>query len=438
MRSRFVRYLSVLSALALLVAACGGDDAAAPEPAPDTPAEAPDAPEPDGDLDPIRIGYIYPMTGPIAASGQDAVQGHELYWELNNYQIDGRPVETFLGDTACEPDQGIAQTRRLIDVDQVDLIIGPLCGHVGPAVAAVAEEAGVPMLISIAASDEITQRHSYDYVVRTGWSASQVSHPFGGYMYDELGCRTSSYIAQDYTFGQENAMGSMAAFEEAGGEIIHIGWAPLGTTDYGPFIGAIPDQTDCLIIMLVGADRLRFYEQMFDFGVDQRFDVHGLYWFQADAVPELDDRAIGMISMSLNYLEGIELPENEEFVNAFAEAYGRFPAHFAEGSYTASLWATEAIRAIGGDLDDPDAFMDAVRSITVNTPRGPLTLDDWGNPIQNVYVAEIQRVDHPVLGSVLMNVPIHVTEDVSQFWIWDPDEYLQRPEYNTSHPLYSR
>lgn len=442
-RNRVLRHSLLMLLVIMLTAACEVEEAdeAADADDPDEevePDEAdPDDPDGDTDEDPIRIGYITPTTGDLAASGQDAVDGHELFWEQEGLEIAGRPVEIFVGDTQGDPDTGIDRARGLIDREGVHLLIGPLGGHVGPAVAAISEETGVPLLVDIAASDELTQRDPFDTVIRTGWNASQVSHPFGHYMYHELGCRNATFIGQDYTFGQENAMGAMAAFEEEGGEIAERHWVPLGTTDYGPFLGSIPDDTDCVIPMVVGADRLRLFEQMFDFGVDEAFDVHGLYLFQADIVPELDERAVGMISTSLNYIEGLDLPQNEEFVNAFAEANGRLPAHFAEGSYTASLVAARAIEEIDGDVEDSEAFLEAVRNLEVETPRGPFVLDEYDNPIQNVYIAEIQEVDHPVLGETLMNVPIHTYEEVSQFWTWEPDEYLDRPPYDTSHPLYT-
>jgi branched-chain amino acid transport system substrate-binding protein len=70
-----------------------------------------------------------------------------------------------------------------------------------------------------------------------------------------------------------------------------------------------------------------------------------------------------------------------------------------------------------------------MRTVKVKAPRGPVELDAYDNPIQNVYVSEIQKVDHPVLGEVLINVPIKTYEAVSQFWTWEPEEFLARGQY---------
>ena len=125
-----------------------------------------------------------------------------------------------------------------------------------------------------------------------------------------------------------------------------------------------------------------------------------------DALPQMDDRAIGMIGNSLHYAAGLDTPENKAFVDAFAKKYKRLPSWFSESAYTASLWTRTAIEAIKGNVEDKDAFLKAMRSATIKAPRGTLKMDEYDNPIQNVYMTHIQKINHPVLGAVLTNVPI--------------------------------
>ena len=164
----------------------------------------------------IRIGLLAPLTGPIAKSGVDSVRGHELFWEQQGYKMAGRPVKVLVADTGCNPDNAITHARRLVHAEKVHFIIGPLCGHEGPAVAQVSRETGVPVLVSIAGADELTKWKRVPSVIRTGFSASQTSHPFGAYAYTDLGCRNATFIGQDYTFGHENTLGAVATFKQAG------------------------------------------------------------------------------------------------------------------------------------------------------------------------------------------------------------------------------
>jgi branched-chain amino acid transport system substrate-binding protein len=163
--------------------------------------------------------------------------------------------------------------------------------------------------------------------------------------------------------------------------------------------------------------------------MDKKSKIYGAYWMQQDALLQMDDRAIGMIGNSLHYATGLDTPENKAFVDAFVKKYKRLPSWFSEASYTASLWTRTAIEAIKGKVEDKDAFLKAMRSATVKAPRGTIKLDAYDNPIQPVYMTRIQKINHPVLGAVLTNVPTKTYQNVSQFWTWKPEDFLKRGPY---------
>ena len=379
--------------------------------------------------DPIKIGVLAPLTGPLATPGKDMADGLKLYWEQNKYQAGGRKVELVIADTTCNPDQALTQARRVVHQDKVHLIIGPLCGHEGPAVAQVSKETGIPVVMDPAGADSVTQWSRTPTVIRTATSSSQIGHPFGDYLYKELGARNVTFIAQDYTFGHEVTLGAVETFKQAGGKVAKIVWNPIGTKDYGPTIASIDPASDAVVAVVVGADRVRLFEAWFNFGMDKKFKIYGGYWMHQDVLPQLDDRAIGMIGNSLHYAAGLDTPENNAFTAAFAKSYKRLPSWFAESAYTAGLWTRTAIEKIGGKVEDKEAFLKAMRTVEIKAPRGPLKLDAYDNPIQNVYVSKIQKIKHPVMGEVLTNVPIKTYPAVSQFWTWTPEEFLKRGPY---------
>jgi branched-chain amino acid transport system substrate-binding protein len=378
---------------------------------------------------PIRIGVLAPVTGPLATPGKDMVDGLKLYWQQVKYTAGGRKVELVIADTTCNPDQALTQARRLVHQEKVHFMIGPLCGHEGPAVAQVSKETGVPLIMDTAGADTVTKWDRTPTMVRTAVSASQIGHPWGEYMYKELGLRNVTFIGQDYTWGHEVTLGAVRSYTELGGKVAKIIWNPIGTKDYGATIAAIPADTDGVSAVLVGPDRVRMFEAWFNFGMDKKKKIYGGYWLHQDVLPQMDDRAIGLIGNSLNYAAGLKTPENQAFTTAFAKAYKRLPSWFGESAYTAGLWTRTAIESIKGKVEDREAFLKAMRSVEVKAPRGPLKLDKYDNPIQNVYISKIEKVKHPVLGEVLTNVPFKTYEGVSQFWKWEPEAFLKRGPY---------
>ena len=382
------------------------------------------------DKGPIRIGVLAPITGPLATPGQEMLDGLKMYWEQNKYTAGGRKIELVIADTTCNPDQALTQARRLALQEKVSFLLGPLCGHEGPAVAQVSKETGIPLILDPAGADTNTKWDRTPTVVRTAVSASQIGHPFGDYLYKDLGGRNVTFIASDYTWGHEVAGGMMRTYTEAGGKINKVIWAPLATTDYGASIAAIPSDSDAVVVVLAGVSRIRFFEAWYNFGYNKKFKLHGGYWLHEDAIPQIDDRAVGLISNTVHYVAGIDTPENKIFVDEYARRYKKLPSWFAESSYTSSMWTKAAIDSIKGNVEDRAAFLKAMRTVKItNAPRGPLVLDAYDNPIQNMYITRLQKVKHPILGDQLMNIPVKTYKEVSQFWTYPPEEFLKRGPY---------
>ncbi len=378
---------------------------------------------------PIKIGLLAPLTGPLASPGADMVNGFKLYWTEANNTAGGRKVEVITADTTCNPDQALNQARRLVLQEKVNILVGPLCGHEGPAVAQVSKETGVPLVMDPAGADDVTKWKRTPTVVRTAVSSSQIGHPFGEYLYKDLGLRNVTFIGQDYTFGHEVTLGAVKTFTALGGKVARLIWNPIGTKDYGTTISTIPADSDAVAAIVVGADRIRLFEDWFNFGMDKKMKIYGGYWLQEDMLPQIDDRAVGLVANSLHYASGIDTPENKAFVDAYAKAYKKLPSWFSESAYTAALWTKTAIDSIKGNVEDRDAFLKAMRTTQIKAPRGPVKLDAYDNPVQNVYISKIEKVKHPVLGDVLMTKPVKTYPDVSQFWTWSPEEFMARGPY---------
>jgi len=71
----------------------------------------------------------------------------------------------------------------------------------------------------------------------------------------------------------------------------------------------------------------------------------------------------------------------------------------------------------------------AWRPRTLAAPRGPVRFDEYGNPIENIYIRKVERV-----GGRLQNTVIHTIPAVSQFWIYNPKDFLANPVYSRDFP----
>ena len=146
---------------------------------------------------PIKIGFITPLSGGMAANGKDMLAGIQLYLEEIGYQAAGRKIELLVEDDEATPATSLTKTRKLVEKDGVHVMSGGLMASTGYAIAPYIDEAQIPMTYPIMAPDDLTQRQRPKWIVRTGWTSSQPNHPLGEYAYQTLKFRKVAIIGLD-------------------------------------------------------------------------------------------------------------------------------------------------------------------------------------------------------------------------------------------------
>jgi branched-chain amino acid transport system substrate-binding protein len=379
---------------------------------------------------PIKIGMLAPLTGPFAAIGKDMVTGTELYLDEIGRQVAGRRIELIVEDDEGHPATGVTKARKLVEQDKVHIVTGGLLASTGYAIHPYVEAQKVPTTYPVMAGDDLTQRKPARWVVRTGFSASQSLHPFGEWVVTNLKYKKVVTIAMDYAFGWEVVGGFQRSFEEYGGQVVQKIWTPVNASDFAPFLAQIRRDADAVFALFVGRLAIQFVKQYQDAGLKARLPLLGGGPTTDEALlPAMGDEALGIIT-PLHYSAVLDTPANRKFSAAFEKKAGKVPSPNAELCYTNARWIVEAVKAVGGNVEDREALRDALRKVELReTPRGPLAVDAYGNPVQNIYVRRVERV-----GGKLQNTVIHTFPKVGQFWKYNAEEYLKLPVYSRDHP----
>ncbi len=379
---------------------------------------------------PIKIGLLVPQTGPLAANGKDMVNGLELFLEEQKHRLAGREVKLVVEDSEGKPATGLTKARSLVEGQGVHVIVGPLSAAVGYAIAPYVDGKKVPTLFPIVSSEDITQRKRTPYIVRTGWTSAQPMHPFGKWVYDNLRYRKIAMVGYDFAFGWEVAAGFQRTFEEAGGQVVQKLWSPLGTADFGPYLAQIRRDVDAVWAVFSGADALRFAKQYAEAGLKERLPLIGNGTFTDEHVLRtMGDEVLGVVTAH-HYSAALATPANQRFVRAYEAKYRQVPSYYSEGTYVAGVALKAALEATGGEIENAERVLAALRKADLSdAPRGPIRFDEYGNPIQNIYVRKVERVN-----GRLQNTVIHTFPSVSQFWTYKPEEFLKNPVYSREYP----
>jgi branched-chain amino acid transport system substrate-binding protein len=375
---------------------------------------------------PIRIGLLTVKTGPLAAGGIQMEQGTIRFLKDRNHMLAGRKAELIVADTGGNPAGTKTKTQELVERDHVDMIFGPLAAFELLAISDYTTQARMPVL-SLAAAEDMTQRRPNPYFVRASGTSAQYMHPLADYAAKELKLKRIITIADDFAFGHEQMGGFHRVFEDLGGRIVKKLWPPLVTPDYTPYLAQISG-ADAVVQGFAGSNPLKFMKQYQDQGLKLPVLGGGPAGDEA-LLKSYGDEAVGMISVSA-YTGDLDTPTNKRLIDGMVKDYGNIPGLYSAGLYINGLVAEAALEKTGGKTDDREAFIKALRGVSlVDTPRGPFTFDHLGNVVGSFYIRRCERK-----GDKLVNTTLKTYPKVSQFWTYDEKWFLSQPVYSRDYP----
>jgi branched-chain amino acid transport system substrate-binding protein len=380
---------------------------------------------------PIRIGFVADITGTVAQSGRDMLDGFQMYLAEKGSVMGGRPVQMVIEDAGGVPANALTKARKMVEQDRVHLLTAPLLASEGYAIRNYIVERNVPTVFGVCSADDLTQRQRAPNLIRSGWSSSQPSHPFGEWVASTLKYKRVATIGSDYAFGYEVTGGFQRTFEQHGGEIVQKIWAPLGTPDFSPYVTQIRRDVDAVFAIPVGADAIRFTKAYRQYGLKDKLPLIGGGVLADESLLRgmAPEDAVGIIT-PLMWAAGLSTPNARKFVTAYTAKYQKDPSYYAETNYSAAMWIDAAVQQVGGKIEDKDAFLGALRAVQLpNAPRGPMRLDSFQNVIHNIYIRKVEIQSGRPRNSV-----IHTFHNVSQFWTFKPEEFLKQPVYDRPYP----
>jgi branched-chain amino acid transport system substrate-binding protein len=378
----------------------------------------------------IRIGYLGPLTGIFAQAGKDMLDGLRMSLEQANYQAGGRKIELIEEDTEGNTATAIAKYRKLVGHDKIHVLTGVLLANVGYSLVPLIEKDQIPTLF-LTTPDDLTKRKLAKWILRSNFAASQIMHPLGDYAAKTLRYRRVSIIAMDNPFGHEEAGGFQRVFEDGGGKVVQKLWVPLNVLDFAPYLTQVQKDVDAVCAVFVAGQAVRFVKQYGETGLAGKVPLIGTgVMIDESALRGMGDEAVGIIG-SLLWSPTLATPANQTFMKLAEAKLGRTPAYFHAIMYSSGRWITEAANALNGQVEDREKLVAGIRraSETTPDPRGPIKLDEYGNPTENVYILRVDKV-----GGKLVTTVIHTYPAVSQFWTYKPEEFLKSPPYSRDYP----
>jgi branched-chain amino acid transport system substrate-binding protein len=348
---------------------------------------------------PVKIGLLATLEGPFAAGGADGMRGAELAVKQRGGVVAGRKIEIIKASSDAKPDVAVNATRKLVEQDKVDIMVGPLSGGEGIAVKDYSKtQPQVTFINGGSGAQATTLVNTSPNFFRFNTEGAQWMVGLGKAAIDK-GYKRTMIIAEDYAFPYSQVQGFMAEYCRLGGKVPVKAWVPLGGKDYSSVIATIPKDVDALLVVLGGADAVNFLTQYENSGGDKPM-MGGSITVSQDVLNykgKRRDSLVGTISAG-PLADSFDGADWKAFVADYQKTYpvsaGGFPSPslFAFVYYVNMKAALDGLAAVNGDLSGGQAkYRDALQKLVLKTPTGEVRLDSNRQAIGTTFVTEVVK-----------------------------------------------
>ena len=339
----------------------------------------------------VKIGFILPMTGQQQSTGKQESAAIKLYMAQHGDTVAGKKIELIIRDDGAVPDNTKRIAQELIVNDKVAFVAGFGVTPAALAVAPLSSEAKLPEIVTAAGTSIITEKSPY--IARTSFTLAQSTVPMADWA-AQNGIKKVVTMISDYAPGIDAEKSFKGEFTAKGGEVIDSIRFPLANPDFAPFLQKAADEKpDAIFVFVPSGQGGTFVKQFVERGLDKAGikiigpgDV-----MDDDLLNGMGDPVIGTVTAHM-YSADHNSPTNKAFVAAFEKANGGMRPNFmAVSAYDGMNLIYEALKKTGGKTDG-DAIIEAMKGMSWDSPRGPISIDPQTRDIvQNIYIRKVEK-----------------------------------------------
>jgi branched-chain amino acid transport system substrate-binding protein len=322
------------------------------------------------------IGALFPLSGRVAQLGKTGYQGARLAAEEINEAggVLGGRLDLKVVDTRG-PLGTVAEARAFVGEGRATALLGVVSSAALLAVTEVARESQTVLMATIASTERATTEKFHPYIFRSGVSNSQESRS-AARVAAALPHRRWYVIAPDYEYGYNawTIFRTHLARHRPDVECVGEAWPEFLEHDYAAYIEAIlRARPDAVYHLLYGGDLVAFLRQARGGALFERIPFLNATGGDVGVLEELGgDMPEGVLCGARYYFQHPQTEANRRFVDRYRARFGSWPTPWAEMSYNGLRWLAAGLARAG--TRDSDALVQALEGMTLELPRGPVTL----------------------------------------------------------------
>ncbi len=354
----------------------------------------------------LRIGCLYPLTGPAGQHGRDTITSISMALDYLNMQNDGAPkLSVIIEDTKNKQSRARKIARQFIEKEQVDILCGVLNSGIAHEISMLAKKSKTLFIGAGHASSRLINESLHPWYFRVSNDSLQSMQAGARYLkalQPRTQWKTLAYIGSDYDYGHQvwldlmNTLDSLNVNYSIAAEY----YPKLMETDYSHYIDALAKKSpDIVISGLWGNDFVSFVRQakqstLFSHSKLAGFEQAGGYYNLARLGTDLP---LGSMLAARHHNNWPATARNKSFVKGFQRRSGHYPAHTAQDAYSAIIVIAQAWKV--ANIKNVAGVRAALPGLKLSLPEDPAGFQSWIDPqtqqiIQAVAIGEVVPNDN--------------------------------------------
>jgi branched-chain amino acid transport system substrate-binding protein len=345
----------------------------------------------------IKVGLMLPATGTFAALGTAIENGFKLHVQEQGGKLAGREIEYVKVDDESDPAKATDNVNKLVKRDNVDVIVGTVHSGVAMAMARVAKESGTLLIVPNAGAGAVTGAMCAPNIFRSSFSNWQTGYATGEAV-AKRGHKNIVTITWKYAAGDESVAGFKEAFEKGGGKVTKELSLPFPNVEFQALLTDIAaSKPDAVYTFFAGGGAVKFVKDYAAAGLKKTIPLYGSGFLTDGTLEAQGADADGLIT-ALHYADSLDTPKDRAFRLAYAKTFKLQPDVYAVQGYDAAQMLAIGLNAVKGDLSKKAEFAAALRKARIDSPRGPFTISESHNPVQDFYLRQVSNKENKNIG----------------------------------------
>ena len=342
--------------------------------------------------DTVKVGLVLPLTGVLAPVGKQVQAGAQLYMAQHGANVAGRKIDLIIRDDASVADNSKRLAQELIVNDKV-AVIGSALTPSAMAIGPLSTQSKTANVVMVSGTSGVINPNN-PYMIRTSFTLGQQSGIVAEWA-AKNGSKKVVIVQSDWAPGAEATAVFTDAFKRADGQILDTIKVPLANPDFSPFLQRARDlNPDTLFVFVPAGQAGTFAKQFAERGLDKAgIKLIGPGDIVDDNdLPGMGDAMLGVVTAGI-YSAAHDSQVNKDYVAAFEKVNPMRPNFISLGGYDGMHLIYEALKKTGGKTDG-DALVGAMKGMSWESPRGPISIDpDTREIVQNIYMGKVEKVN---------------------------------------------